>query len=201
MHTEVHHRQIRGTRLGLLSIRLHIAAYSSPRIDLIRKVNWHCEIVERYAVQVGTLRRAVIGISLAGSGWGRRYGGIVVGASITERGSRLLILRHCSLQVLVRDVDLLLQDIQLRILKDFPPVTAQVLVIRLRGFPIPHLLVGWGNRNCGCLVLWSDGTARERQRRSKNPSGIKGLPHQRRHLHQTIHWGSPGSAACTIVTC
>src|SRR5258708_3788421 len=111
MHTEVHHRQISGARLSLLSIRLHIAADSSPCIDLVRKVNRHCEIVERYAVQIGTLRRAVIGISFARSRWSRRYGGIVVGSSIAERRSRLLILGYCSLEVLVRNVDLLLQSI------------------------------------------------------------------------------------------
>jgi len=100
MHTQVHHGEISGTRLRLLSIRLHIAAYSSPRIHLVRKVNRQYEVIKRYAIEIG-LGRAISGIQLARSSGRRGHGRIVIGASITERRSRLLILRHRSFQILV----------------------------------------------------------------------------------------------------
>src|SRR5579863_1329333 len=200
MHAQIHHRQIRGTRLRLLSIRLHIAAYSSPRIDLIRKVNRQHEIIESDAVKVGTLRRAVIGILLAAGARPCCHRRIVVRTSVAESRSRLLILRDRGFQILVRNVDLLLQSIQLRVLKDLPPVPAEVLVVRLGSLPISHLLVRWRSRHCRPFVSRSYCTAGGRQCAGNNQNGINDLPRPRDQLNQALHWGSPGRAACTIVT-
>src|SRR5580704_1140388 len=199
MHAQIDHGQIGGTRLRLFSIGLHIAAYSSPRIHLVRKTNRQHEIVEGYAVQ-RTLWRAVSGIQLAACRRPRRHGRIVVRANVAQSRSRLLVLRNRSFQILVRNIDLLLQRVQLLVLKNLPPVPAQVLVIRLRGFPICHLFISGRNWDGGLFVLGPDGTAGKSECARKKQNEGNNLPHPAAQLAQTIHWGSPGSAAWTIVT-
>jgi hypothetical protein len=44
------------------------------------------------------------------------------------------------LQVLIRYIDLKLERIKLRILKNLPPLTAKILVIGLGGLPVPTSL-------------------------------------------------------------
>ena len=56
---------------------------------------------------------------------------------LRECGPRLQELRLGSFQILIRYVDLSLQSIQLRILKNLPPLTAKVLIIRVGRLPVP----------------------------------------------------------------
>src|SRR5258708_32435454 len=71
---------------------------------------------------------------------------IVSGPVGAKHGTSLRVLGLGCLQVLVRDVDLRFETIQLRILKNLPPVAAQILAVRLTGFQIaPSLkyLTNW----------------------------------------------------------
>ena len=47
MHAQVYDRQISGTGLGLLSIRLYVPAHSAPGIDLVREINGQSKITKR----------------------------------------------------------------------------------------------------------------------------------------------------------
>jgi hypothetical protein len=62
---------------------------------------------------------------------------------------------------LVGDVDLRFEGIELRILKNFPPVAAQILVIWLGRFPIAYLFINWRNFCSRALIFRSDGTTRD----------------------------------------
>jgi hypothetical protein len=64
------------------------------------------------------------------------------------------------LQVLVGDVDLSFEGIELRILKNFPPVAGEILIIRLGRFPISYLFKGGRNLRCGTFIIWSNSAAR-----------------------------------------
>src|ERR1035441_10561211 len=90
----------------------------------------------------------------------------------SRRGAGLGKSRFGSLQVLIPNGELLLQGIQLRVAKHFPPVATDGLVAGLGGLPPVTLLEGgrrrffesrryWGRR---CFVLWPHHAAVEQQR-------------------------------------
>src|SRR6201998_3399556 len=147
------------------------------------------------------MRRTVIGIPATGRRRIRRDCGIVIGALVAQGGPGLLILSSRRFQVLVGNVDLLLQRVELGILKQFPPISAQVVVIGLGSLPVSHLLVcgwGWGRRS---FVFRSNGATGKLKDRSEKesrgrdwPPGLRiNGPLLRRH-----HFVSPGSVAFTI---
>ena len=80
----------------------------------------------------------------------------VIGAIVAEHGTSLGILSLGGFQVLVGDADLRFQSIELGVLKYFPPVTAEILVIRLGRFPIANLFIRWRNFRLRPLIVRSD---------------------------------------------
>src|SRR5580704_15416200 len=90
----------------------------------------------------------------AGCRWIHSNCGEQIGARVADQRAGLGILRLCSLKVLVRDIDLSFEGIQLSVLKQFPPVPAQILLVGLGGLPISHLLVGWRHFRSGAVIVW-----------------------------------------------
>ena len=79
----------------------------------------------------GTRGRLIFRVLLTGCGGSRGGGWKVVRTNIAQGRSGLLILSNSGFQVLVRYIDLTFKSIELRILKDLPPVAAQLLEIAL----------------------------------------------------------------------
>src|SRR5205085_10986776 len=100
-----------------------------------------------------------------------------------------------------RYVDLKLERIQLRILKNFPPLPAKILVIGLSGLPVPYLFIGGRRRRVRDVVLWSNRAAAQSERRycewNCEPTSVVPLGS---HLNP-LHLISPGKLACTTWTC
>src|SRR5271156_4986865 len=92
-----------------------------------------------------------------------RDGGKVIGTIVAKQRARLSVLGCGGLQVLVGDVDLLLQGVQLPILKNLPPIAAEILIVGLSRFPILNLFIGGRSIRGWRVVFGSDGTSGHRE--------------------------------------
>src|SRR6266853_41499 len=156
MHRQVHRRQVGYAGLRLFAIKLNAVAYASPDVDLVRQFERNLKVVVADAIERRAMRLSVGGRSVAGCNRIRGQSWKVIGPVIAENCTSLGILGFRRLQVLVGDVDLSFESIELRILKNLPPVAAEILVIRLGRFPIANLLISWRNLCCGAPIFRSN---------------------------------------------
>src|SRR5260370_17976549 len=105
---------------------------------------------------------------IRGQGWK------VIGAGVAKDCASLGILGLGGLQILVRDVDLLLEVVQLRVLKYLPPVGAEILVFGLGGLPIADFFIGRRNFGGRAFVIWSNG-ATGKQKHGEEPEAASGV--------------------------
>src|ERR1700687_2999759 len=89
--------------------------------------------------------------------------GKVSGPLVADERASLSVLGLGCFQVLVRDADLGFQGIELGVLKKFPPVATEILVIRLGRFPIAHLFIGWRNFCLRPLIVGSNRATAKRE--------------------------------------
>src|ERR1700688_2116590 len=136
MHAQIHRGEVGCAGLCLLPIRLNRFSTLSPGVNLVGKVEGEYKIVVGGASQ-GETCRTVSRYERASGRWSGRHCRKIISPIVAKDGSCLLILRRGSFQVLVRNIDLKFQRIELRILKNSPPRTTKILVVRLGGFPIP----------------------------------------------------------------
>ncbi len=132
-----------------------------------------------------------------GTGGDRR---VVIRPVVTEYSARLPILGLRSLQVLVGDLYLLFQCIKARVLKNLPPVSAEVLVVRLSCLPVALLFVRWGRWSCRDVVLRSDRASRKWQNRNHDRNQIPDKTCTANPVLSGHHFLSPGNVAETIST-
>src|ERR1017187_6192506 len=142
----------------------------APQIHLVGEVERQQEIAGRR--RRGREERAIARHTLR-TDVRRSRNGRKLGCTIEpDHGARLSKARFGNLQVLIPNGELLLQGIQLRVAKHFPPVATDGLVAGLGRLPPVTLLEGgrrrffegrryWGR---GCFVLWPHHTAAEQQR-------------------------------------
>ena len=118
--------EIRRTRLRDCGICGDAATNAPPDIGLVGDV-------ERHVVEVAVmLRCASPGMR---RGWCCRDGGISIGRRDAYRGPRGPILRFCRDHVLIRDVHLILERVEGRLVEQPPPLAPQRRIIGLRGRP------------------------------------------------------------------
>src|SRR6202051_2378120 len=141
MRAQVDRGQVCRTGLGLFSIGLHVLSNAPPDVGLIGHVEWEHKVVVSSTTQ-DCAGRSISRNARSGRRRASRHGWVVVGTVIAQGGSRLLKLRLCGFQVLIRYIDLEFQRVQLRILKNGPPITTKILVIGFGGLPVPYLFIG-----------------------------------------------------------
>src|SRR5260370_36856075 len=121
-----------------------------------------------------------------------------MGAIVAERGVSLCIVGFGRFQVWVGDVELLFECIELRILKNFPPVTAEILIIRLGRFPIAHLFIGWWNFRCRAMIFRSNRTSGQLEYshgEQNHPTRCLAPARNPDQLSSAFHLGSPANVA------
>src|SRR6266851_6359457 len=131
MHREVDGCQVGCAGLCLCAIGFNGASYAPPKVDLVRQFERNLEIVVGNAIEGCAARLTIAGRLCAGGDGIHSDGWKIIGPLIAEKCTSLGILSLGRLQVLVGDVDLSFEGIELKILKHFPPVTAEILIIRL----------------------------------------------------------------------
>src|SRR5262249_23842083 len=87
---------------------------------------------------------------------------------LADESAGFLHGRGGRLDVLVRDVELRLEVVQNRVLKDFPPRSAVQCVVRLTGLPTVHLLVGLSRIECGAPVVRSYSTGGDERKQGRH---------------------------------
>src|SRR5258706_250004 len=103
-----------------------------------------------------------------------------IGSLIAELRASLRVLGRCRLQVLVRDVDLRLEGIQLGVLKHFPPIAAEGLVIRLGRFPIANLFIGGRNLRGWAAIFRTNGASGDQEQAGEADAGQSTPPNPNR---------------------
>src|SRR5467141_4945147 len=198
MHRQVHRSQVGCAGLCLLAIRLNGAAYAASNVDLVGQFERNLVVVVGNAIERWAVRLTVTGRLGAGGNGICSYSWKVIGSVVAEDGTSLGILGFSGLQVLVGDVDLSFEGIELRILKNFPPVAAEILVIRLGRFPIAHLFVDWRNLCGRALIFWSNRASGQLERsdhEQNHPSRCLTPTRNPGQLSSAFHLVSPGNAA------
>src|SRR5713101_3978793 len=130
MHREVDGCQVGCAGLCLCAIGFNGAPYAPPKVDLVRQFERNLEIVVGNAIEGCAARLTIAGRLCAGSDGIHSDGWKIIGPLIAEKCTSLGILGFSRLQVLVGDVDSTFESIELRILKNLPPVPTEILVIR-----------------------------------------------------------------------
>src|SRR5258707_46751 len=83
-------------------------------------------------IRTGTAAvRPIVGSFVSGRDGAPGEGGKGSGPGVTDEGASLCVLGLIWLQVLVGDITLVFQGLQLGALKQFPPVSSEILVVRL----------------------------------------------------------------------
>src|SRR6266436_8032899 len=113
-----------------------------------------------------------------------------ISSMVAEQRASLGVLSFSGFQVLIGDVDLSFQGIELRILKNLPPVAAEILIVRLRCFPITYLFIGWRNLRSGTLIIWSNGTSGKHKHAQHTDSACDAL------ADSTFHSGGAHEIHC-----
>src|SRR6266851_2807321 len=155
------HRKVDGCQVGcaglcLSAIGFNGSSYAPPKVDLVRQFERNLEIVVGNAIEGRAARLTIAGRLCARGDGIHSDGWKIIGPLIAEKGTSLGILGFSRLQVLVGDVDLRFEGIELRILKNLPPVAAEILVIRLGRFPIALLFLVWRNLYCRAMIFRSN---------------------------------------------
>src|SRR6266852_174072 len=130
MHREVHRGQVGCAGLRLIAIGLNGAAYAAPDVDLVRQFERNLKVVDSNAVERRAVRLTVGGRLAAGCGRVGGHSWKEIGPMVAEQRASLGVLGFSRLQVLVGDVDLRCEGIELGILKNLPPVAAEILAPR-----------------------------------------------------------------------
>src|SRR6266481_1917 len=198
MHREVDGCQVGRAGLWLCAIGLKGAPYAPPKVDLVRQFERNLEIVVSNAIECWAVRLTIAGRLGAGGNGIRSDRWKVIGSVVAEHGASLGILGLGRLQVLVGDVDLRFEDIELRILKNFPPVTIEILVIRLGRFPIAHLFIGWRDLCCWAPIFRSNRASGHLERgycEHNHPTTRLAPVRNPDQLSSASHLVSPGNVA------
>src|SRR5882672_6132195 len=146
MHGQVHRCQVGCAGLRLVAISFYGTTHAAPNVDLIGQLEWDLKIVVGGSIG-GDTCRPVTGDSVSCGTRARGDRGEKIGPLVTEKCTSLCVLS--------------LQGIELRILKDFPPVAVDALIIRLGGLPVSNLFVGCRNFSCGASIIGSHSASGE----------------------------------------
>src|SRR5271165_1164344 len=143
----------------------------------------------------------VVRVSRAASGRRRSNRRIVVSSVLAQHGSGLLILSKGGFEILVGNVDLLLQRVELGILKNLPPFSRELLVAGFGSLPVADFFVCRRGRSRRQMIIRSNNTAAKgKNSQCKNYRGPISQPRiaHAKCTSQGLHLTSPGSVAGTI---
>ncbi len=197
VHRQVHCCQVGCAGLRLLAIRFNGAAHASPDVELIRQLQRNLKVVVRNSIGDDT-RRPMVRDSVARCTRARGNRGKVTSPLIANKCTSLCVSSFSRLQVLVGDIDLSFEGIELRILKDFPPVGAEALIIRLGRFPNAHLLISWRDFRCRAPIFRSNRASGQLERSYSEQNQKTGCLARARdpdQLSSAFHLISPGNVA------
>ena len=141
MQTQAHALQIRGAGLSFGAAGFDRPSNSAPEIGFIRRADGQRDVGEcggRLAEE-----RPILRLVIASRGEASRDRRKIVRTILPDQSSRLNVLRLCCLQVLIRNIDLLFEAVQLRVLINLPPLAAGNRVAGLCRRPVRgQLFVG-----------------------------------------------------------
>src|ERR1700679_363847 len=164
----------------------YTAPDTPPEIDLIIEVDGQNEVAGAIVRQAAREIRLICGVADRANARPHADGGRFVCALIANLGTRRAKVRSRSLQRLIRAIDLRFQRIQLRIVKDCPPVALHSGVAWLTWLPPILLSEGSGRRlfeggrnNCSrCLIFRPHHAAgkRHESQRNRTPGAFHSPP-------------------------
>src|SRR5580698_1082222 len=165
MYAEPYRFKVSQRGLRILARGLDRPPDSAPDVGFVRHVDWNDEVICGLARARSQVQRTISGITFACPGNARCDSWITIGAIVPHRGAGLLKLSLRGFEALVRDIDLLFQRVELRILIDFPPFSAQRLICRLCWFPVLRrlLVIRWHRCGGARIARAHDTTAHQQQ--------------------------------------